>query len=179
MSSIRARRAAQSSLPLSLGLVSAGLLLAGLAAGLPARAQVPPAAAAAAPAAPVPAGMVKRVSGAATLERGGQRSPLAAGTVVQVGDTLRTGPDGAAGITLADDTLLALGPESELVLSQFSFDNTTHEGGLMASLWRGTLGLVTGLIGRKSPEKVQVQTRTVVLGVRGTEFIVDASGATR
>ena len=40
---------------------------------------------------------------------------------------------------------------------------------------RGTLSVVTGLIGKKAPENVKVQTRTVVLGVRGTEFIVDAS----
>jgi hypothetical protein len=38
------------------------------------------------------------------------------------------------------------------------------------------VAVVTGLIGRKAPEKVRFQTRTVVLGVRGTEFILDATG---
>ncbi len=94
-----------------------------------------------------------------------------------VGDTIRTGPDGAVGITLADDTLLTIGADSELVLSAYSFDSTTQDGNLLASLWRGTLAVVTGLIGKKTPENVRVQTRTVVLGVRGTEFIVDAKGA--
>ena len=47
------------------------------------------------------------------------------------------------------------------------------------SLWRGSLGMVTGLIGEKTPDKVKVQTRTLVLGVRGTEFIVDAQGGPR
>lgn len=99
--------------------------------------------------------------------------------VVAVGDTLRTGPDGAVGITLADDTLLTAGPDSELVISAFVFEAIGHDGKLLASLWRGTLSVVTGLIGKKTPENVKVQTRTVVLGTRGTEFIVDASEAAR
>lgn len=126
-----------------------------------------------------PAGIVKRMAGSATLERAGSPVPLAVGTPVQVGDTLRTGADGAVGITLSDDALLTVGAGSELVLSSYSFDSTTHDGGMLASLWRGTLAVVTGLVGKKAPEKVQVQTRTVVLGARGTEFIVDASGAAR
>lgn len=123
--------------------------------------------------------MVKRVVGMVTLERAGSQVPAVAGSVVQVGDLLRTGADSAVGITLADDTLLALGADSELLLSAYSFDSTTQDGSMLASLWRGTLALVTGLIGKKAPEKVQVQTRTVVLGVRGTEFIVDAAKGAR
>ena len=65
------------------------------------------------------------------------------------------------------------------MLDAYSFDSTTHDGGVLVSLWRGTVGVVTGLIGRKAPEKLRFQTRTVVLGVRGTEFIVDARGAAR
>ena len=135
--------------------------------------------AATAPTAPTQAGIVKRVIGSVTLLRAGIAQPALPGLAVRVGDTLRTGPDGAAGITLADDTLLTTGPDSELVISEFSFDPTTQEGNLLASLWRGSLGAVTGLIGKKAPEKVRVQTRTVVLGVRGTEFIVDAGQASR
>lgn len=156
--------------------LTAALLLAGLhfiPAGAASAQTTPPAAATA------QAGIVKRVAGTVTLERAGARNPVAVGAAVQAGDTLRTGADGAVGITLADDTLLTLGADSELVLDSYSFDTTTHDGGLLVSMWRGTVGVVTGLIGRKAPEKLRFQTRTVVLGVRGTEFIVDASGAAR
>lgn len=123
------------------------------------------------------AGVVKRSQGEVTIERAGQRLAATPGTAVMASDTLRTGPASAAGITLRDDTLLTLGPDSELVLSNFSFDATTHEGKLLTSLWRGMLHMVTGLIARKSPEQVNVQTRTVVLGTRGTEFIVETQAA--
>ncbi len=120
-----------------------------------------------------PAGIVKRSLGTVTLERGGQVQAVRPGTVVRMGDVLRTGADGAAGITLSDDTLLTAGPGSELVISDYRFDPVSHDGKLLASLWRGTLGVVTGLIGKKAPENVNVQTRSLVLGVRGTEFIVE------
>ena len=122
------------------------------------------------------AGTVKRSLGSVTVEHAGQVQPAQAGTLLRVGDVLRTGADGAAGITLADDSLLTAGPDSELVISAFAFNPITHEGNLLASLWRGTLSVVTGLIGKKTPEQVKVQTRTVVLGSRGTEFIVETGG---
>ena len=113
-------------------------------------------------AAPAAAGMVKRLVGGVRLERSGTDTPVAAGTLLQVGDTVRTGADGAVGITMADDTLLTLGADSELVLSAYDFDSTTYDGHMLASLWRGTMAVVTGLIGKKAPEKLRVQTRTVV-----------------
>ena len=142
----------------ALALVAWGCLL------IPVQAQT-----AAAPA----AGVVKRSQGEVSIERAGQRLPAVIGMAVLTGDTLRTGAGAAAGITLRDDTLLTLGPDSELVISGFAFDATTHDGNLLTSLWRGTLHMVTGLIAKKTPERVNVQTRTVVLGARGTEFIVE------
>lgn len=121
-----------------------------------------------------PAGLVKRSTGQVTLLRAGQSEPAQPGLTVRMGDTLRTGPDSSVGITLSDDTLLTAGPNSELVITTYAFNPTNQEGSLLASLWRGTLSMVTGLIGKMAPEQVKVQTRTVVLGVRGTEFIVDA-----
>jgi hypothetical protein len=124
------------------------------------------------------AGRVKRLQGEVTLQRGAQAVPLLPGTVVQVGDRLVTGRDGTVGLTLADDTRLTAGPSSVLVLSAFRFDPTTHEGSLLASLLQGTLHMVSGAIAKQSPQTVHVQTPHALMGVRGTEFIVDARGDT-
>lgn len=124
------------------------------------------------------AGIVKRLQGTVALQRGEQRLPVAAGTAVQVGDRLVTGADGTVGLTMADDTLLTAGPGSTLVISEFRFNSTTNEGSLLATLLKGTLHVVTGLIARQTPQNVNVQTRNAVMGVRGTEFIVEARGDT-
>jgi hypothetical protein len=121
-------------------------------------------------------GKVKRLQGGVTLQRGAQTVPLRPGTAVQVGDRLITAADGAIGLTLADDTRLTAGPSSLLVISEFRFDATTHEGSLLASLLKGTLHVVTGSLAKQTPPSVNVQTPHARLVVRGTEFIVDARG---
>jgi hypothetical protein len=122
-------------------------------------------------------GMVKRLSGSVLLDRGGQVLTPQPGMRLLQGDRLRTGADGHAGVTLSDDSLLTAGPNSSLLISSFAFDTTTHEGQLQAKLGRGSLHVVSGLIAKKAPEKVNFQARSVVLGVRGTEFIIDIGGA--
>ena len=119
------------------------------------------------------AGRVKRLSGTVSVERAGKTLALEPGSPLFQGDRIRTGRDGYAGITLVDDTLLTAGPGSLLVLSRFAFNATTQEGELQAALPHGSLQVVSGLIAKKSPEKVQFKGRNVVLGVRGTEFILE------
>jgi hypothetical protein len=97
---------------------------------------------------------------------------------VRVGDRLKTGANGSVAVTLSDDTVLSAGPNSELEITSYSFHPTTHDGGMLLSVWRGTVAVVTGLLAKQAPEKVNLQTRSLQLGVRGTEFIVDA-GQTR
>lgn len=122
------------------------------------------------------AGVVKRVQGTVWLQRGAQALPVAPGTAVQVGDRLVTGADGHVGLTLADDTRLTAGPGSTLVISDFRFDSTTNEGNVLVQLLKGTLHYVSGLIAKTQPQNVNVQTRNAMMGVRGTEFVVEALG---
>jgi hypothetical protein len=121
------------------------------------------------------AGVVKTTKGTTTVERAGTRVNLAAGAQLHQGDRVMTGSDGYLGITMRDDTLLTLGPTSTLSLDSYAFDAKTHDGNFLASLSKGMLSVVTGLIARRSPDSFVVKTRTSTMGVRGTEFIVEAS----
>jgi hypothetical protein len=125
-----------------------------------------------APAIAVPAGVIKVARGNVVLERGTQRHPAAVGSLVLVGDVVVTGPDGAVGITLRDNTLLSVGPDSTFSLKDYTFDAATHEGRIDATISRGTLSVVSGKIGKHSPEAVKLRTPISVIGVRGTEFII-------
>ena len=88
-------------------------------------------------------------------------------------DRILTGAGSAAALTLQDGTVLAIGPDSALDLSQFQFNATTQEGSVLVSLLRGSLRMLTGAIARLKPEQVKVTTPTSVVGVRGTDFIVE------
>ena len=121
------------------------------------------------------AGVVKTVRGSASAERAGTRIALASGTRVEQSDRIVTGDDGHVGITMRDDTLLTLGPRSDLTLDKYAFDPKTHDGNFLASLKQGILSVVTGLLPRQSPDSFVVKTRISTMGVRGTEFIIDAN----
>ena len=49
------------------------------------------------------------------------------------------------------------------------------KGELDAHLKRGSLAVISGKLAKASPESVRFRTDSVTLGVRGTEFILEAS----
>jgi hypothetical protein len=119
-------------------------------------------------------GRVKVSSGAVHIERAGQRVAAPVDSVVQASDTIVTGADGSVGVTFIDNTRIAAGPNSALSINRYSFDQTTHAGAFDATVNRGTLAVVSGKLSKQSPDAVTVRTRTMVMGVRGTEFLIDA-----
>ena len=109
-----------------------------------------------------------------SVERKGQVLPGEVGMRLEASDTLKTGADGAVGITMRDNSLLSAGPNSILSLERFDFDATTSQGRFDAQLQRGTLAVVSGRIAKQSPQAMTVRTPSAQLGVRGTDFVVSA-----
>lgn len=117
-------------------------------------------------------GQVQRLRGAAV-------EALAAGATLQSGDRLRTGPQSSASLRFADGSRLLVPADSEVALEQ------------LLVLGRGALPAVRlnlqqgGADSRVAPNAqrvplYEIRTPHVNLGVRGTEFRVQAlGGATR
>lgn len=120
------------------------------------------------------AGTIKTLRGSVFVVRAGQSSVAELGMPIQARDTVRTGADGSVGITLRDQTLLTAGPNATVELRQFQFDSTTQGGAIDAHVRRGSLAVVSGAVARTSPQSVRFSTPAMTLGVRGTEFIIDA-----
>jgi hypothetical protein len=118
------------------------------------------------------AGMFKVVRGSVTVQRHGGAVPAQVGMPVYQSDRIITGDDGSAGISFHDNTLLSLGPSSQLDLDSFSFNPTTHEGQFVTSLNSGRLAVVSGKIAHEREDAMTVRTPDTVLGVRGTKFLV-------
>ena len=122
-------------------------------------------------------GQVKIAKGTVTIERAGVSMPAAVGTRLQASDVVKTGSDGAVGITMTDNSLLSAGPNSVLALDRYDFDEVTSEGRFDASLRKGTLAVVSGRLAKQSRDAMTVRTPAAVLGVRGTEFLVSVDDA--
>lgn len=121
----------------------------------------------------LPAGTIKSAKGNATIERAGKQLPAQTGAPLLASDHVLTGADGSVGIMLRDETLLSVGPNSNLWLEKFAFNPTTHDGVLNASVTRGTLAVISGKLSKQSPGAVQFRTPSSILGVRGTEFVIE------
>jgi hypothetical protein len=118
-------------------------------------------------------GTFKQVQGETWVGTDTARRAAQPGAGVALTDRLSTGPKAAATLTLKDGTVLTMGPDTVMDLHQFQFDTTTQQGNFLLDLLRGSVRVVTGLLAKVNPERFQVQTPTSVVGVRGTDFIVD------
>jgi hypothetical protein len=117
-------------------------------------------------------GQVKTAKGTVHVERDGTLLPASVGMPIREADSLVTGADGAVGVTFSDNSLLSTGPNSVLVVDRYNFDSTTHAGRFDASLRKGTLAVVSGKMVKQSPDAMKVRTPAAIMGVRGTEFVV-------
>ena len=119
------------------------------------------------------AGVVKTLAGEASITRDGARLPVAPGQRVHAGDRISAGPGSYVGVTLHDDTRLAIGPGGEIMIREFDFNPSSYAGGLAISFLRGTARVITGIIAKHTPERVRFNTPAMTIGIRGTDFIVD------
>ena len=125
----------------------------------------------------VRAGTAKVVAGTVAVQNAQGERPLQSGDALNAADRIVTGADGSASIVMRDGAVIVVGPQSRMELKSFAFDSTTHDGNMGVSLLRGTMRMVTGLIGKKRPEAVQVETPTSTVGILGTDFILEVAEA--
>lgn len=119
-------------------------------------------------------GTIKTISGEVQVTRNAITLTPIPGFELQEQDVVRTGAGSAVGIVMRDQTILSAGASSVLRLDRFSFDNKTQTGAMQTTLKKGRLSAISGAIVKHSPEAVQFKTSTMTLGVRGTEFIIEA-----
>lgn len=117
-------------------------------------------------------GLVKVAKGSVQIQRGAAKIPAAVGTGLQTSDVVITGADGSAGITFTDNSLVSVGPNSVFAIDKYKFDTTTHAGEFEGNLKQGRLAAVSGKMVKQSPDSMKIRTPSAIMGVRGTEFVV-------
>lgn len=118
-------------------------------------------------------GTVKTVTGEAWVITAGQRAKAQAGTSVQLGSQLKTAKAASMGVTFKDNTLMSFGPDTELTVDEYLYAPVQGQAKLGASLNKGSLNYLSGMIAKLKPEAVSVKTPTGTIGTRGTQFLVN------
>jgi hypothetical protein len=118
------------------------------------------------------AGTLEKVNGKVTITGadnvvriGGPRERI------QVGETISTDAKSETMVKMADETTVLVRPNSQMKLTEFKYTKAQTDSSVM-TLLRGTMRMVTGLIGKRRPTNVRVNTLTATIGVRGTDFEV-------
>jgi len=119
-----------------------------------------------------PIGKIKTGTGDMAVSRGGRETAINIGSPVYQNDIIRTGADSAVGIIFEDNTILSLGPESEIVIDEYIFAPEKDMMSMVTRMLKGTACYISGIIGRQSPESVKFQTPDATIGIRGTQFLV-------
>ena len=115
---------------------------------------------------------VKTYTGTATIARTDRVLSLQKDEKIYVGDTLKTGADGSLGITFRDNTILSLGPNSTVVISEFLFAPAQGKLSIVTRIIKGTAVYLAGVIAKLSPQSVRFETPVATVGFRGTRFLV-------
>jgi hypothetical protein len=107
-----------------------------------------------------------------------QRRRLVDGGSVYPGDVIETGPGARALLAFRDDSRMTLGANTRFRLDNFVYDEqNAGEGRFLASILRGSVRALTGLIAKANQRNVGFSTATATIGVRGTGFDVSCTGA--
>lgn len=119
-------------------------------------------------------GIVKSVTRDAFVIRKGETTPAVVNMKIMNKDIVKTGPQGAIGFILKDDTVISMGPESQIVIDDFIFDPAQKNMSFIARMLHGTASYFSGQIVKLSPESVRFETPMATIGMRGTHFLVKA-----
>lgn len=100
----------------------------------------------------------------------GNKVEVKVGTRFYKDDTIITNPDSFAQILIVDDTVMTLGSKSELNFADFKFVDKTNRQIVFSFI----KGQIRGLIKNKAKEgDILVKTKLAVMGIRGTEILVN------
>jgi hypothetical protein len=108
----------------------------------------------------------------------GQRRRLVDGASVYPGDLVETSAATRAVLAFRDDTRVTLGSTTRFRVDNFVYDEkNAGEGRFLASVLKGSVRALTGLIAKANNRNVGFSTATATIGIRGTGLDINCSGA--
>ncbi len=117
-------------------------------------------------------GVVKTVEGDASVLRGDHTLAAVAGMEIKTADVVRTGRHGRLGLVFSDDTLVTMGPNTEIAVDDYRFEPLEKRLSFVMRLIRGTVAFLSGQIAKLSPESVRLVMPAATIGVRGTHVLM-------
>lgn len=117
-------------------------------------------------------GRFTEVRGEVDLLKGGKIPgiPVKLRDGVEPGDIIRTKTRAKAELTMIDDSILILAPESRLAVADYTYNPATNERRAVVRMFRGLVHTVVNRIIQTEQPDFIMETHTALIGVRGTDW---------
>ena len=116
------------------------------------------------------AAVVTSASGPVTAQAGtAPARVLRVGDELNQGDTVITGAGGAVVLKFDDGQVAALTQNSRMTVTAYQYNPATESGNSLLSLVTGGMRVITGLIGKRTPDRVAYRAATATIGIRGSD----------
>ena len=123
-----------------------------------------------------PVGSVSFVIGRANVLRAGELLPLSSGSELRVGDQLVTPANGHVHVRFVDGALVSLRPSSRLNIYEYRFDSQNPAASSVKfDLEQGVVRAISGQAAEAAKDKFRLNTPLAAIGVKGTDFVVEAN----
>lgn len=97
---------------------------------------------------------------------------LRVGDEVQQGATISTGANSSAVLRFSDGQIAALTANSQMTITAYQYNAQAGTGNVLLSLVTGGMRAITGLIGKRTPDRVSYRAASATIGIRGTDVTV-------
>ena len=117
-------------------------------------------------------GRLTEVQGRVDLLKGGKlpATPVQLGTQLETGDVLRSKSLSKAQITLIDDSVITMSPQSRLAIDEFVYNASQKKRQAVIEIFQGLAHVLVNKLFKVGEPDFVVKTHTAVTGVRGTDF---------
>ena len=116
-------------------------------------------------------GRVMYIRGSVTAIDGSTGVPriLRADSRVRLGEVIETGPKSVVQIVFPDRSMLHVKSDSKIKVAEFNFTRAKPEDDdMVVNIFKGGMRSLTGLVGKRNPDKVRYKTPVATIGIRGT-----------
>jgi hypothetical protein len=100
---------------------------------------------------------------------------LRQGDEVTQGTTVSTGAASSVVLKFDDGQIAALTSNSKMTITTYQYSPSSGTGNVLLSLIDGGMRAITGLIGKRTPDRVAYRAASATIGIRGTDATIITS----
>lgn len=113
-------------------------------------------------------GVSAAVRGDVTVRSAAAARAARSGEAMFLGDQVASRAQSGMQILLLDETTFTVGADCQLVIDSFVYDPAKGAGAVSATVSKGALRYVSGLVAKDNPDAVKLKTPSSTIGLRGT-----------